>query len=74
MPVIWPVLVCVSNIISVWIYCCFDPPALSAQNGNELAVNAMRDSVGPSIEIHGDRDKDGKPYITRKWLAISAEA
>ncbi|MEM7009746.1 MAG: class I SAM-dependent methyltransferase [Thermodesulfobacteriota bacterium] len=38
------------------------------------AVNAMRDSVGPSIEIHGDRDEDGKPYITRKWLAISAEA
>lgn len=38
------------------------------------AVNAMRDSVGPSIEIHGNRDKDGKPYITRKWLAISAQA
>jgi ubiquinone/menaquinone biosynthesis C-methylase UbiE len=38
------------------------------------AVNAMRDSVGPSIEIHGNRDKNGKPYITRKWLAISAQA
>ena len=38
------------------------------------AVDAMRESVGPAIEIHGDLDKDGKPYITRKWLAISAEA
>ena len=38
------------------------------------AVNAMRDSVGPAIEIHGNRDEDGKPYITRKWLAISAQA
>lgn len=38
------------------------------------AVNAMRDSVGPSIEIHGERDENGEPYITRKWLAISAQA
>lgn len=38
------------------------------------AVNAMRDSVGPAIELHGNRDKDGSPYITRKWLAISAQA
>lgn len=38
------------------------------------AVNAMRDSVGPSIELHGNRDENGKPYITRKWLAISAQA
>ena len=38
------------------------------------AVNAMRDSVGPAIELHGNIDQDGKPYITRKWLAISAQA
>jgi len=38
------------------------------------AVNAMRDSVGPSIELHGERDQNGEPYITRKWLAISAQA
>jgi ubiquinone/menaquinone biosynthesis C-methylase UbiE len=38
------------------------------------AVNAMRDSVGPSIELHGDRDQNGEPYVTRKWLAISAQA
>jgi len=38
------------------------------------AVSAMRDSVGPSIELHGERDQNGEPYITRKWLAISAQA
>ncbi|MGB2693470.1 MAG: class I SAM-dependent methyltransferase [Thermodesulfobacteriota bacterium] len=38
------------------------------------AVNAMRDSVGPSIELHGVKDQNGEPYITRKWLAISAQA
>ena len=38
------------------------------------AVNAMRDSVAPAIELHGNRDQDGKLYITRKWLAISAQA
>jgi len=38
------------------------------------AVNAMRDSVGPAIELHGNLDQDGNPYITRKWLAISAQA
>lgn len=38
------------------------------------AVNAMRDSVGPSIEMHGKRDENGNPYITRQWLAISAQA
>ena len=37
------------------------------------AVNAMRDSVGPAIELHGNIDQDGNPYITRKWLAISAQ-
>lgn len=38
------------------------------------AVKAMRDSVGPSIEMHGKIDEDGNPYITRNWLAISAQA
>ena len=38
------------------------------------AVNAMRDSVGPAIELHGEHDQNGQPYITRKWLAISAQA
>ncbi len=38
------------------------------------AVRAMTEAVEPALVQHGDRDKEGKPYITRKWLAISAQA
>lgn len=38
------------------------------------AVQAMKYSVGPAIEMHGSLDENGKPYVTRKWLAISAQA
>ena len=38
------------------------------------AIEAMRGAVEPALEQHGRRDVDGKLFITRKWLAISAEA
>lgn len=38
------------------------------------AVKAMKEAVQPALEQHGERDKDGNLYITRKWLAISTEA
>ena len=38
------------------------------------AVKAMKAAVQPALEQHGERDKDGNLYITRKWLAISTEA
>jgi len=38
------------------------------------AVKAMNAAVQPALEQHGERDKDGNLYITRKWLAISTEA
>lgn len=38
------------------------------------AVKAMKTAVQPALEQHGERDKDGNLYITRKWLAISTEA
>lgn len=37
------------------------------------AIEAMRGAVEPALEQHGRRDEDGKLFITRKWLAISAE-
>ena len=38
------------------------------------AVKAMKEAVQPALEQHGEMDKDGNLYITRKWLAISTEA
>ena len=38
------------------------------------AIEAMRGSVQPALEQHGQVDEDGELFITRKWLAISAEA
>ena len=38
------------------------------------AIEAMRGSVEPALEQHGRPDSDGKLFIPRKWLAISAEA
>jgi len=38
------------------------------------AIEAMRGSVQPALEQHGHVDRDGELFITRKWLAISAEA
>jgi len=37
------------------------------------AVTAMKDAVEPALEQCGNRDNHGELYITRKWLAISAQ-
>lgn len=38
------------------------------------AVTAMKEAVQPALEQHGETDKDGNLYITRKWLAISTQS
>lgn len=38
------------------------------------AVTAMKEAVQPALEQHGDTNRNGELYITRKWLAISTEA
>ena len=38
------------------------------------AIEAMRGSVQPALEQHGHRHGNGELFITRKWLAICAEA
>lgn len=40
----------------------------------EDAVRAMKEAVQPALEQHGETNKNGELYITRKWLAISTEA
>lgn len=40
----------------------------------ESASDAMKYAVGPSILLHGDKDKDGNLFVVRNWLAISAQA
>ena len=40
----------------------------------ESASDAMKYAVGPSILLHGDKDKDGNLFVIRNWLAISAQA
>lgn len=38
------------------------------------ASDAMKNAVAPSILLHGEKDEDGKLFIIRNWLAISAQA
>ncbi len=38
------------------------------------ASTAMKSAVAPSILIHGEKDKDGKLFVIRNWLAVSARA
>lgn len=40
----------------------------------DVASTAMKNAVGPSIEIHGKIDSNGRYYVVRNWLAISAQA
>ncbi len=38
------------------------------------ASDAMKTAVAPSILLHGEKDKDGKLFVIRNWLAVSARA
>ena len=38
----------------------------------DAAAEAMREAVAPALEEHGLRDEQGKPFIPRNWLAVSA--
>jgi len=38
------------------------------------ASTAMKNAVAPSILLHGEKDKDGKLFVIRNWLAVSARA
>jgi ubiquinone/menaquinone biosynthesis C-methylase UbiE len=38
----------------------------------EAAAEAMREAVALALEKHGERDEQGKRFISRNWLAVSA--
>jgi ubiquinone/menaquinone biosynthesis C-methylase UbiE len=38
----------------------------------DVAAEAMRIAVAQALEEHGQRDESGKPFVMRKWLAVSA--
>jgi ubiquinone/menaquinone biosynthesis C-methylase UbiE len=42
--------------------------ALHGYPGN-LAGEAMRNAVGPSIEEHGQRDDQNRPFVVRRWIS-----
>lgn len=46
--------------------------ALHGYPTDEAAL-AMQQAVEPALEKHGEKDEDGNLYITRKWLAVSAQ-
>ena len=54
----------------------FQQYAAGALHGypTEDASTAMKYAVEPSILMHGEKDKDGKLFVIRNWLAISARA
>ncbi|MFW6012973.1 MAG: class I SAM-dependent methyltransferase [Candidatus Bipolaricaulota bacterium] len=38
----------------------------------EDAKESMKKAVNPAIEKHGQRDKEGKLYVPRRWLSVAA--